>query len=186
MGKTAGPFLYYKSEAEQNVLKDMLQFLRSQGPGKAQSFSYIEAKTSLLPNLSLWENLQLEIGSNSVKDYTSQLKPEYEALFRLLKKPETKAKEADYWETFIVSLLKGMTGQSRHLLIDINEKYLSALMIEQLKKILIAASLEKFIFLATANTSLWTDCAQTIIRRNSFEFVLEEVVSQSVLKYRVS
>lgn len=164
----------------------MLQFLKSQAPGKSRSFSYIEGETSLHPHLSLWENLQLEAGAGSVKDYTSLLRPEHEALFRLLKTTETKANEANYWENFITSFLKAITGPSMHLLVDINEQQLSPILIQQLKKNILTTSSEKVVFIATANTSLWLDCAHTIVKRNNFDFVMEELDADGIIKHWAS
>ncbi|MGE3610229.1 MAG: hypothetical protein AB7I27_11620 [Bacteriovoracaceae bacterium] len=166
-------FLYQKAKKEQIVLKDLLQLLKSQTPGKSQSFSFIEMSSSLLPQLSLWENLQIEIGGKSWNDFLQGLNLEYQTLLSSLKDPALKAKDAENWEKLLVAIFKGILGQSSHLLVDINEEELSPFIIYQIKRIFLIMNPEKHIFVATASPHLWMDCTDVIVKKNGHEFIYE-------------
>lgn len=176
ISKRYGLCLYQKEKKEVLVLKDLLHLLRTHRPGKASSFAYVEAGSSLLPGLSLWENLKLEAGGSDWGDFKQIIKPEWLPLVNLLKRPDQNVGEADAWEKFAFSLLKGVLGPSRHLLIDVNEDLLSPFMIQIMKRACcIAANEDKQIYLASASSSLWLDCAHSLIVRKGFDFVTEEL-----------
>lgn len=162
------------------VLKELLQFLRSSSSAKNKSFSYIEAKTSLHPHLTLWENLQLELGNTSWKEFQQGLKPEWSSIVKLLKDPMQLTVDAECWEKLLVSLLKGLAIPTQNLLIDMNEELLSPFMIQQFKKTILMATKEKTVYLASAEPSLWLDCAHTIVERNEYKFELEKLDSENI------
>lgn len=170
-----GIYLYKKQDEKAVALKDMLQFLRSHNTKGAHSFSYIEARSSLHPHLSLWENLQLEVGHNSLDEFKRELKPEWTALINLIRGPHELASNCAPWECFIISLLKGLILPSQNLLIDIQEDLLSPFMIQQFKKAVLMATKDKVVYLASAHTSLWLDCAHTLVDRKQFLFVSENL-----------
>ena len=176
ISKRYGLCLYQKEKKDSLVLKDLLQLLRTQRPGKASSFAYVEAGSSLLPGLSLWENLKLEAGGSEWSDLKQFLKPEWMPLVNLLNRPEVFVDQAHAWEKFAISLLKGILGPARHLLIDMNEDLLSPFMIQIMKRACcMAADQDKEIYLASASSPLWLDCAHSLIVRRGFEFVTEEL-----------
>lgn len=177
-----GLYLFQKPSQEQKVLKDLLQFLKTLSPGKKSSFSYIEAETSLHPQLTLWENLQLEAGVSSWNDLQHCLKPDQLALLNLLKSPDQKSEDSEFWENFTVSFLKGLINPSQHLLIDMNEKLLTPFMIQNFKKIVLHTTQYKTVFLASANSSLWLDCAHTLVDRKEYKFELQNLDSESIRK----
>lgn len=177
--KCYGLYLYQK-DTNQIVLKDLLQLIKSLSPRKNVSFAFIEAENSLLPQLSLWENLQIEIGNVSQKEFLASLNPELFALFNTLKNPHIKAIEANDSERFYISLLKGIIGNSNQLLIDINEDSLSPFIVSQIKKVLLNTSKSKKIFLASTNTTTWVDCAHTLVRRESYNFIFEKLNSDVI------
>lgn len=170
-----GVYLFKKKSPEQTVLKDLLQFVRTVSPSQSSSFSYIEASTSLHPQLSLWENFQLETGAASWKDFHQSLAPEYSALVNLLKEPALKCKDAQVWEKFLVSLVKGLIGPSKNLLLDMNEEMLSPFLIQHFKKSVLSTVQNKTVFIASANTSLWLDCAHSLVDRKEYEFQIESL-----------
>lgn len=184
--KPFGLYLFQKSSNDVLALKDMLQYLKSTSPGKRHSFAYIEAETSLHPNLSLWENLQIETGPVTIKDYSENLKPDQVALIRLLKDMDKKTSEAEIWEKFIVSFIKGQINPAQNLLIDFNESILSPFIIQKMKQTIIQASDEKNILVASAHTALWLDCAHTLIERKDFEFETKSLDVQNLRKYWAS
>jgi ABC-type branched-subunit amino acid transport system ATPase component len=186
LGMTERPFglyLFKKETQDSKVLKELLQFLRTTVPAKNASFSYIEAETSLHPHLSLSENLQLELGFESWKDFQKTMRPEWQALVTLLQRPEIKAQECEVWEKFVVSLLKGVMSPSKNLLIDMNEDLHSPFLIQNFKKSVLKATQEKTVFLATANSSLWLDCAHTIVGRKDYLFDIQTLNAEMVKKY---
>ncbi|MFP5384531.1 MAG: hypothetical protein ACLGHN_00535 [Bacteriovoracia bacterium] len=178
-----GFYLFTKSSRDHKVLKDLLQFVKTVSPGKGNSFSYIEAETSLHPHLSLWENLQLEAGISSVKDLTHLLKPEQSALVNLLKRPDMKSKDAEIWEKFLVSLLKGLISPSHNLLIDMNEELLSPFLIQSFKRAVLHSTDSKVVYLASANSSLWLDCAHTIVGRKEYQFEIQSLNAEMIKKH---
>lgn len=178
-----GLSLFSKNHQDSKVLKDLLHYLKSTSRGSGHSFSYIEAETSLHPELSLWENIQVEMGPVSFKEIQNSLKPELSALLNLVKNPEVKAKEAAVWERLLISMVKGITGPSQNLLIDLNEDSLSPMIIQLFKRIILDSSFEKQVILATSNTSLWLDCAHTIVKRKEFQFEVEFLGSENIKKH---
>lgn len=184
--KPFGLYLFQKPSTDVLALKDMLQYLKSSSPGKRHSFAYIEAETSLHPHLSLWENLQIETGPGTLKDYSENLLPEQLALVRLLSDMDKKACEAQVWEKFIVSFIKGQINPAQNLLIDFNENILSPFMIQKMKQTIIQSSEVKNILVASAHTSLWLDCAHTLIQRKEFEFETKSLNIQDLKKYWAS
>jgi ABC-type branched-subunit amino acid transport system ATPase component len=184
--KPFGIYLYKKQEQEAKVLKDMLQFLKSTAPGRSHSFSYIEAETSLHPHLSLWENLQIEIGPMNWKEFREDLKPEWCSLVNLIKEPGLPTYQSEVWEKFIVSLLKGLMNPAQNLLIDMNEELLSPFLIQSFKKSVLHATKEKTVFLASANSSLWLDCAHSVVNRNKYTFEIEKFDSEQIRRYWIA
>lgn len=168
-------FLFKKDAEERTVLKDLLQFLKTMAPGSGNSFSYVEAQTSLLPQLSLWENLQIESGLGSWKDYQSSLTPEQLALVQLIKNPLTLSAKAQGWEKFIVSFLKAAANPSRHLLLDMNELHLSPFLLQGLKVNILSVAQKKNLILATARPAQWEECAHTLVERNNYHFIQTEM-----------
>lgn len=181
-----GLYLFKKENKSSVVLRELLQLLRTTTPTKGHSFSYIEAETSLHPNLSLWENLQLEIGPIHWNDFYRNLNSEWLPLANLLRRPDTLASEAQTWEKFLVSLLKGMMLTSQSLLIDMNEDLLSPLIIQNFKKTILEVTKEKTVYLASANTSLWLDCAHSVVGRNGYKFEIETFDSNQIKKHWAS
>lgn len=178
-----GIYLFKKHLQKAIVLKDLLQFLKTTSPGRGNSFSYIEAETSLHPNLSLWENLQLEIGQANWKEFQHDLKPEWCALVNLIKEPTRPTAEAEVWERFLVSFLKGLLTPTQHLLIDMNEELFSPFLIQSFKKSILDASKEKTVILSTANSSLWLDCAHSIVDRKDYRFEVESLDAEKIKKH---
>jgi hypothetical protein len=181
-----GLYLLQKSSEDQKVLKDLLQFLKAQAPGKKHSFSYIEAETSLHPQLTLWENLQLEAGGSTLQDLQHGLRPDQVALLNLLKTPDQMSVNSEFWEKFTVSLLKGLINPSQNLLIDMNEKLLTPFMIQKFKQVVLNTTQYKTVYLATANSSLWLDCAHTLVGRKDFKFEIETLGSEAIKKYWIA
>jgi ABC-type branched-subunit amino acid transport system ATPase component len=177
-----GLYLFSKSDQNVKVLKELLQFLRSNSPGKSSSFSYIEAETSLHPHLSLWENLQIELGTRNWNEFRHTLKPEWISLVNLLKQPELQTNHAQTWEKFLVSLLKGLMMPTQNLLIDMNEDLLSPFLIQLFKKSMLEATKEKNVYLATANSSVWLECAHSIVERKDYKFEIRSLDVDPVKK----
>ncbi len=173
--KTYGLCLFQKETKSRLVLKDMLQLLRTQNPGRTVNFSYVEGESSLLPQLSLWENLQLETGSLKFSEIRHHLKPEWHSLLSLLNRPDTQVMNADHWEKLAFSLLKAVMGPAQNILIDMNEDLLSPFMIKIFKNACAQMNTEKSIVLASANTSLWLDCAHSLVVRRGFKFEVEKL-----------
>ncbi len=178
-----GLYLFQKPAEDHKVLKDLLQFLKTLAPGKKSSFSYIEAETSLHPDLTLWENLQLESGVPSWQDLYHYLKPDQIALLNLLKTPDRKSQDSEFWENFTVSLVKGLISPSQNLLIDMNENLLTPFMIQNFKKVVLHTTQYKTVYLASANSSLWLDCAHTLVDRKEYKFEIQKLDSDSIRKY---
>ena len=184
--KPFGLYLYKKQSLTQPALKDLLQFLKTVAPAQANSFSFVEGETSLHPHLSLWENLQLETGAGCLRELQGTLNSEYQALVNLLQGPAIPCREAQTWERFLVSLLKGLISPSRNLLIDMNEELLSPHLIQSFKRNVLLGASKKTVFLASANTSLWLDCAHSLVDRKEYRFEVETLDSEIIRKHWIA
>lgn len=184
--RPVGLHLYLKERQDHPVFKDLLQLLKTQHPGKATSFAYVEAQTSLIPHLSLWENIQLVAGHKTWKEFEAGLNVECSSLANLIREPMKRAGTAEPWENFCVSLLKALICSGSHLLIDMNEAILSPLMVQNFKKILAHASTERSIYLASAHSALWLDCAHSMVHRKEFEFIVECLDQERVTRHWAS
>jgi hypothetical protein len=178
-----GLTLYKKSSSEAIILKELLQLLRTFSPQQSNSFSFIDAKNSLFPHLTLKENILLEAGPFlNWKEFCGNLNPDQLALANLLTQPEKKTIEAASWEMFLVSLIKGLINPSKNLLIDMDESLYSSIIIENFKKSIILCS-EKNIYLATSNTNFWIDCAHSIVNKKEYNFEIENLKSDIKKKW---
>jgi hypothetical protein len=170
-----GFYLFQKSQGSSNALKEMLQFLRSDSPGRNLQFAYVEANTSLIPHLTLWENLHIVIGGSSWKEFASQLEADWQPLINLIKDPNILASAASSWDRLTVSLIKANLIKSQHLIVDINEDHYSPLNFLHFKKMLINLAHRKNILIATADTTLWIDASHSLIKKDGYEFVVEKL-----------
>lgn len=173
-----GLFLFSKSQGNDTALKPMLQYLRSHSPGKNLQFAYVESETSLLPHLSLWENLHVVVGGSNWKEFTAQLEVDWYPLINLIRDPNVKAEKATTWEKLTTSLLKATLIKSQHILIDINEADHTPLNLLNFKKILMGLAEKKNVYIATASPDSWLDSAHTMITRVEFEFVVEDLTKK--------
>ncbi len=181
-----GFFLFQKSQGTDTALKDMLQFLRAKSPGKSLQFAYVEAETSLLPYLTLWENLHVVVGGSNWKEFISMLEVDWQPLVKLIKDPDIIASAASPWERLTISLIKATLVKSQHILIDINETIYSPLNILNFKKMLITIAQQKNVYIATSNTTLWLDSSHGLIKRDGYEFVVETIVPEKVKRHRTA
>jgi hypothetical protein len=173
-----GLYLFSKSASTDTALKPMLQYLRTHSPGKNLQFAYVESETSLLPHLSLWENLHVVVGGSNWKEFTAQLEADWKPLINLIRNPDVKAGEASTWEKLTTGLLKATLIQSQNIIIDINEAHHTTLNLMNFKKILLTLSAKKNVYLATATPDAWFDSAHTLIHRKEFEFVVEDLTAK--------
>jgi ABC-type uncharacterized transport system ATPase subunit len=181
--KPFGIYLFSKERQGQHVLKDLLQFLKSLAPGKPASFAYVEAQTSLIPDLSLWENLHLEAGGGSWLETAEGAAPEVQQLMRLVLNPEKVAQEAESWERFSVSLMKAVLMPAPNVIIDMNEELLSPLLIQNLKQTLLKISANKRIFFASARPALWLDCSHSMVVRKDYQFEIQPLDQESIKRH---
>ncbi len=165
-----GLYLFLKPSSGDTCLKDMLQFLRSQAPGKSLQFAYVETESSLIPHLSLWENLHVVLGGSSWAEFSSKLESDWTPLIKLIQHPEKKVSDANSWEKLIISLLKGTLIHSQYLLVDMNEALHTPLNLSNFKKVLVHVSQNKNVLLASSNQDMWLDSAKGIISREGYEF----------------
>lgn len=173
-------YLFSKANSDETSLKDMLQFLRSKAPGKTLQFAYVETNSSLIPHLSLWENLHVVLGGSSWKEFTAKLESEWSPLINLIQDPNLKASDASPWERLIVALLKGTLIQAQHILIDMNEDLHSPLNLSNFKKVLVHMAQQKNIMIATSQPAIWKDAATAVISRQGYEFIIEDLKAAPV------
>jgi ABC-type branched-subunit amino acid transport system ATPase component len=181
--KPLGLYLLQKQNQKQVVLKDLLQLLRTTSPGKSTNFSYIEAQSSLLPDLTLWENLKLEVSSSSWNEMLKTLETPLLTVANLIVNYQLPAGNAQVWEKFLLSLLKGLMSSSPNLLVDMNEDVLDPFVLQNCKRILFHFADQKQIYLASANTSLWLDSAHCLVTRSHYQFKFEKL-EQNLIKRR--
>lgn len=182
----SGFYLFTKTKSTDNALKPMLQFLRSHSPGRTLQFAYVESETSLLPHLSLWENLHVVVGGSTWKEFTAQLEVDWHPLINLIRDPNVKAGEASCWDKLTTSLLKATLIQSQHILIDINETDHTALNLMNFKKMLNNIAQKKNVFVATSSPALWLDSAHTMITKEEYKFVVEDLKVASLKTHKIA
>jgi len=167
-----GFYLFPKAQGTDTALKEMLQFLKTNSPGRNLQFAYVEAETSLIPHLTLWENLHIVFGGSSWEESIMELK-EQQHLINLIKDPSVVASAATAWERLTISLIKATLLQAQHILVDINESIHSPLNVFNFKKILTTISQQKNVYIATSNISLWLDSSHSLVKRKGYEFEIE-------------
>ena len=167
--------LFTKARARDTVLKQMLQYLRASSPGRSLQFAYVESETSLIPHLTLWENLQVIVGGSSWQEFVGQAEVDWLPMINLIKNPNVRSSSASSWERFTVSLIKASLSNSPHVLIDIDEAAHTPVNLQNLKKALLVLCEKKKVIVASAETELWLDGAQCLISRTGYDFVVEDV-----------
>ena len=168
------------------VLKEMLQFLKSQNKGRTTPFSFVESETSLIPHLTLWENLHMVSGSSSWKEFSSQLEIEWHPLVNLIQEPNCNASEANPWDRLTISLLKAAWTQTPHILVDMNEDLHSPFNLMIFKKMLLNLAQQKHIYISSTNTSLWLDSIHSLVTREGYEFKVMELDQSLIKRHRVA
>lgn len=183
---TFGFYLFQKGKPQNSVLKELLQFIRSHSPGKNVQFSYVEGETSLIPHLSLWENLHVVIGGPSWKEFVAQLDQDWKPLVNLIKDPDVISEEATSWERLMISLLKGILMNSQHLLVDMNEDIHTPINLMNFKKMLVLAAQKRNVYIATANMSLWLDSAHSLVNREGYQFMIQELGVEQLKRHKIA
>jgi len=177
-----GIYLYKKNNKNQLVLKELIQLLKSQYSDKTLHFSYIESESSLLPKLSLWENLQLVTGSSHWREFCQHLSKNLFPLLNMIKDIDKKSGEASSDDKLIVSLITSFYRPGS-LLIDINEDLLAIKTIQEIKRILLSEEMKRPIFMATANSGLWLDSAHTLVEKKGVFFECTLLDDQLIKKH---
>ncbi len=168
-----GIHLFTKANGTDTSLKEMLQFIKSQIPGKSPQFAYVESETSLIPHLTLWENIQLISGGRSWQEFILSLEAEWLPMTKITN-PHRLASEATHWERLTVSLIKASLSPATYLLIDMNEQLHAPLNVQIFKKMLLTIASNKTVFVATANQPIWLDATLRIISKEGFKFEIED------------
>ncbi len=163
------------------VLKELLQL--SKTISKNSGFSFVHGNSSLIPQLTLWENLQLSATHEHWEDFVRDSAPTLKALISLLKEPHKKAGVAANWECFLVSLLKGILEPTPNLLIDMEEEIFPAFIVKTVKSALMNTSHEKMVYLSSSAPSLWLDCAHHLVKKNGYEFVFEKLDAENLKRH---
>ncbi len=164
-----GLYLFEKNSKDQTVLRDLILLLKKNSIKKNLSFSYIEAESSLHPELSLWENLRLVTGSAHWREFCQTTSPLIMNLLDHIKNCDQKTSLCTPKEKFVLSFIQGF-HQRDYLLIDLNEDILDFKIIHDLKELFINQTHQKKIFLASACTGLWIDCAHSLFQRSEIGF----------------
>ncbi len=179
-----GLYLYeLKSERSSPVLKELLQLSKSVAQGKSSGFTFVHGQSSLIPNLSLWENLQLSTRHDHWDDFVKENSPSVANLIPLIKEPYKKASAATPWECFLISLMKGSLETSPHLLVDIDENVIPAFVLKTVKIVLMKCSYEKTVLLSSTSVSLWLDCAHHLVKKVGYEFRMEKLDSELLRRH---
>lgn len=179
-----GIYVYERTTPKSSpVLKELLQLSKTVSAGKSSGFSFVHGASSLLPHLTLWENLQLSAPRELWDDFVKDNHPVISALIPLIKEPYKKASVSAPWECFLVSLMKGILEPTPHLLIDMQEEIFSAFVVKTVKATLMKTSGEKVIYLSSVAPSLWLDCAHSLVKKNGYSFVIEELNREEIKRH---
>lgn len=182
----SGFFFFSKPQCRDLALKEMLQFLRANAPGRSLQFAYVESETSLLPHLSLWENLHVIVGGSSWEEFVETLEVDWHSMVKLIRDPHVNAVDASNWEKLTVGLLKATLIKSQHILIDINEEHHTPLNLQNFKKILLTLAEKKNVFIASAAPELWLDSSHTLITREGYKFLVEDLNQNKIKRTRTA
>lgn len=182
-----GIYVYERSAPSSSpVLKELLQLCKTVAGGKSSGFSYVHGSSSLIPNLSLWENLQLSCPHELWDDFVKDHHPALTSLIALVKEPYKKAAFATNWECFLISLMKGVLEPTPHLLVDMEEDMFPPFIVKTIKSAIMKSSVEKVVYLSSATTSMWLDCAHSLVKKNGYSFVFEEMNREELRRHWVA
>lgn len=171
-----------KTQSASPVLKELLQLSKTVAQGKIQGFSFVHGHGSLIPNLTLWENLQLSATHELWDDFVKDSHPVIQALIPLLKEPYKRASVSTPWECFLVSLMKGILEPTPNLLVEMQEEMFPAFVVKTIKSTLMKSSVDKTVYLSSSSPSLWLDCAHHLVTRDGYKFHFEEMDEASIRK----
>lgn len=186
MDKLTRPGLYVyerKTPTASPVLKDLLQLSKTVSQGKTQGFSFVHGTGSLIPNLTLWENLQLSAPHELWDDFVKDNHPTLKGLIPLLKEPYKRASVSSAWECFLVSLMKGILEPTPHLLVDMQEEMFPQFIVKTIKATLMKSSSDKTVYLSSTAPSMWLDCAHHLVRKDGFAFIFEEMDAELIRRH---
>lgn len=184
MNQKHGLYLYERTTRTSSpVMRELLQLSKTVAPGKSQNFSFIHDQGSLIPHLSLWENIQLSSSLDHWEDFVRAHQEKLGPLIALIREPYKKAKFAETWESFLVSLMKGILEPTPTLLVDVREDSLNPFTVQTVKRALMNASHTKSIYLASGAPSLWLDCAHHLVRKKEYQFIFEELGSEELRRH---
>ncbi len=157
------------------VLKELLQLSKTVAAGKISGFSFVHGNSSLIPGLTLWENLQLSAPHELWDDFVKDNNPLISSLIPLLKEPYKKASVSAPWECFLVSLMKGILDPTPQILVEMNEDSFPPFIIKTIKSTLMKSSHDKIVYLSSTTPSLWLDCAHHLVRKNGYAFEFQKM-----------
>ncbi len=165
------------------VLKELLQLSKTVAAGKCSGFSFVHGNSSLIPGLTLWENLQLSAHKELWDDFVKENHPMISSLIPLLKEPYKKASVSAPWECFLISLMKGILEPTPQLLVEVNEESFPPFLMKTIKSALMKSSQDKVIYLSSAAPSLWLDCAHHLVRKNGYAFEFEQMDHELIKRH---
>jgi hypothetical protein len=179
-----GIYVYERtSPTPSPVLKELLQLSKTVGSGKSSGFSYVHGTESLIPHLTLWENLQLSVPHEFWDEFIKDQHPVLSTIIPLIKEPYKKAAFAAPWECFLISLMKGIFEPTTNLLVDMKEDILPVFIVKSIKSTLMRASGQKVVYLSSLSSSMWLDCAHHLVRKNGFSFVFEKMNEEELRRH---
>lgn len=180
----AGFYVYERTTPTSSpVLKELLQLSKTVSAGKSSGFSFVHGVSSLIPHLTLWENLQLSAPRELWDDFVKDNHPALASLIPLIKEPYKKASVSAPWECFLVSLMKGILEPTPNLLVDMKEEMFPSFVVKTVKATLMKTSSEKIIYLSSVAPSLWLDCAHSLVKKNGFSFEIEELDKEGIRRH---
>jgi hypothetical protein len=168
-----GLYLYQKKSNKLLVLKDLIKLHKTIAKTGPLLFSYVEAKSSLHPELTLWENIKLATGNANWREFCQTLCPHINFLLKYISNAHQKASESSTLERFIVAFIQGYQ-EKETLLIDVDEDLLNLDFIQDLNRIFVNQEIKKKIYLATANPNLWSSLSDQIFykdEKNQFQMM---------------
>ncbi|PIK15867.1 hypothetical protein [Halobacteriovorax sp. JY17] len=177
-----------KQQHNQSQLKDFIHFIKYCGRRGPIRFKHIEERAELMANLTLKENLLLDLGmrENTNKSISELLKKEERlALSKLMdcvKDENTYPADASTEDKKIISIIKILFHSSDYLFLEKPEKFLC----EEKQKVFfdaLFASKEKFnqtLLITSDHRNLWLQYVSKIVSKApNGHFVLSDIVRHS-------
>ncbi len=169
----------------QSQLKDFIHFIKYCGRRGAIRFKHIEENAELLGNLTLKENLLLDLGQRNHTELKlcdlleKEKRPKLAQLAKEIRNENSYPSQASFEDKKLISLIKVLLDKSEYLFLEKPEKNLSSKLQDLFFEALMASK-EKYnqtIFITSEHRNLWQKYIDKIVTKSpSGHFKLDDTL----------